>query len=659
MKHNSSPLQVVLFIGAGALIALGLVAPGSPVLAAEDEVTLDDVVVTATRTPTLRKRLGSSISVITAEDIEKQQLPTVAEILRRIPGVNVQANGPPGTSSVIKFRGLEEEHTLVLINGVRQNDPGNARNTFNFEHLLATNIERIEVIRGPQATLYGSRANGAVINIITKRATEPISGHVKGEIGSRNSRLGEFSVESAGTLPDDWGYDVALYGSGYSTSGFSAANENRVPPGFPRPTEDDGSETFTVGMNGGLRPTPESELRFSFDHTTLNAATDRSTSRRAVDANRTKDKRVNSLSLQGRYDAFDGFLENEVTLSRTSTEVLRIYDLEFNNGSRSWYRAAEYKGILNFTEDHILSFGLGYDNERFSRLSGGTATNPLEDLDLKKDHTNYFIQSQNGFFDRLYLTTGVSFDHFEGVHEGAFDGEVTYRAGASFVIDETDTILKASYATGFAAPTLFQLFRFPNATPLEPEKTQLWDAGFEQQFWNNRVRIGATYFRNLIEDQIVFVSTTDGYTNRDEMRSRGVESTLDILAYDADGYRVDLSANHTFITAVDQDSIEVDRVPRHSLNFAIDVGFLNGKGNVRLDGEWESNHKDFYDTSGGQDGLVRLGRHWRFDIAAQYQLTDWVRVHGRIENIFDADYESAAGFASTPFGVFGGLTVTY
>lgn len=659
MKTSKRGIKVhaaiaALAIGA-ASTALTAASPASA-QSPEEEVQIEDIVVTATRTPTVRRKLGSSITVITAEDIEKQQATNVADVLRRVPGVNIQSNGGFGANTVAKFRGLEEEHTTVLVNGIRQNNPADARNTFNFEHLLTANIERIEIIRGPQATLYGSRANGAVINIITKKGSGDINGTLRIDGGSRRTGSIDGNVNMGGTTESGVGYDVSVNASSFETNGFSAANENRDPPGRPAITEDDGAEAHNIGFNAGIRPTNNSEIRVNFEHSQLFASFDRSSSRVAFDADRTKDVETYSYGILGRYDALDGKLENELQLAGTNNYEVQVYDLLVNNGSRSWTKSADYKGSYYFTDDDILTFGLGWNQERYARLDDDANNQAVKVQDFRKAQKNYFLQTQNGFFDRLFTTVGLSYDHVNDVHGSEFDGELTYRGGASFDIKETGTLLKGSYATGFAAPTLFQQFRFSDTGPLDPENLTLWDVGFEQEVLDDRIRFGATYFRNNIKDQIVFDRDTTTYVNRDEFRSEGLEATFDAKVYEKGDHRIDFSTNYTYTIALDQDNTEVDRNPRHSTNFALEYSFMGGKANLRLDGEWVSNHKDFY---GSSTTVVKVGQRWKFDIAGDYKIRENLKLHGRIENVTDVDYESAAGFGQAPFGVFGGLTYTF
>ena len=639
----------------GAALAVGTLADTA---LAQSPTISEDIVVTATRTPTLKTLLGSSVTVITAEELEKKQSPAVADILRRTPGINIQQNGPTGTSSVAKFRGLEEEQTLVLMNGVRQNDPGDFRGRFNFEHLMVSNIERIEIIRGPQATLYGSRANGAVINIITKKGKDDFSGRIKAEAGTGNTRLADLFGSGGGRLRNGMGYDYAVSGTVFDTDGFSAANEDRDPPGQAMPTENDGARNYSFSFNGGFRPTPASEIRATFNHTTLFAEFDdtRPRSRVVFDADETKDKKVTSYSLAASRDILDGRMENNLTLSGTNTSVRRTSSLAFDGGSDAWYRNIDYRGAFEVADGHLLGFGTGYDQERYARLSGGTTANPTETLDRRTSHRNYFVQTQNRFLGRVSITAGLSFDHFDGVHPDLTDGAWTYRGGVSYDLKETRTILKSSYATGFAAPTLFQLFRFAGTQNLGPESTRLWDAGFEQEVLNDRVEFGATYFQNAVRNQIVINDSFSRYINRDQMKSRGFENFVDASLFNASDRRLDFSLNHTFTLAEDENQAEIDRVPRHRVNFSFDYAFLNGKANLRLDGEWESDHKDFYPSS---SAVVYIGEHWRFDVAGDYHLNDRIKLHARIENMLDEAYESAAGYGSAPFGVYGGLTVSF
>ncbi len=196
---------------------------------ADEATRLDPLVTTATKTATKLSDIPASVTVITAEEIEAQGSASIAQIIRRTPGVFLHSSGGVGSSSVIQIRGMEEEHTLVMIDGVRMNDPAdsNGRGGFNFENIIPHNIERIEIVRGPMASLYGSNASGGVINIITKKAAqEGCHGAVKAEYGSHATRRLDGNISYGGKI-DDMPFTLAYAHSEYIANGPNISDEDR------------------------------------------------------------------------------------------------------------------------------------------------------------------------------------------------------------------------------------------------------------------------------------------------------------------------------------------------------------------------------------------------------------------------------------------------
>ncbi len=172
------------------------------VLAAEPIMKRDmnEIVVTATRLPTQRLRVGSSTTVITSEDIARKQLRTVPQALQTVPGLHVVQSGGAGQQTSVFMRGANSNQTLVLIDGIEANDPGSPAGAMDFSNLLVDNIERIEVVRGPQSTLYGSDAIGGVIHIITRKGKGKPTGTARAEGGSHetyNAKAGVFCWEQS------------------------------------------------------------------------------------------------------------------------------------------------------------------------------------------------------------------------------------------------------------------------------------------------------------------------------------------------------------------------------------------------------------------------------------------------------------------------------
>ena len=152
--------------------------------AGETVEQLPEIVVSASRVPLQAKAVGSSVTVITAEEIERKQVRVVSDLLREVPGVAVHRSGTAGTLTAVRLRGAEHGHTLVIIDGVKVNDPSSSGAIFNFADLMAADIERIEVLRGPQSGVYGSDAIGGVVNIITKKGRGPATASLSAEGGS-------------------------------------------------------------------------------------------------------------------------------------------------------------------------------------------------------------------------------------------------------------------------------------------------------------------------------------------------------------------------------------------------------------------------------------------------------------------------------------------
>ena len=242
-----SPALLALLALAGTAAATMMATPAEAQISSLPEAGTDTppVVVTATRYPVDPRTVGSSITVIDAEELEEKQNRVVSDILRDVPGVAVSRSGPVGTLTQVRIRGAESNQTLVIIDGVKVNDPAGG-NEFDFANLLSNDIERIEVLRGPQATLYGSNTIGGVINIITKRGKGPVTANLRAEAGSFYTVDGGASV-GGGTDT----VNAYLGVSGYRTAGTNISENGG---------EDDGYWNNTVDASIGVTPLDNVEL---------------------------------------------------------------------------------------------------------------------------------------------------------------------------------------------------------------------------------------------------------------------------------------------------------------------------------------------------------------------------------------------------------------
>jgi len=600
------------------LSAISSIVLTSPLYAAE---RAPDIVVTATRTEISTAQVGSSISVLTAKEIEERQYSFTVDALRSLPGITVSQNGPFGGSASVRIRGAASDQTLVLIDGVVVNDPSSPGAGFNFANLDPNDIERIEVLRGPQSTLYGSQAIGGVVNIITKRADGPfaVSGFV--ETGSFNTLRSGITVSGKEGETD---YRASL--SGIQSNGISKADENDGN------IEEDGYRNYTVGANVGSNLTEilrvEGSLRYSDsrnDFDVFGAPTG------VVDGDAVGYTREFQTAGSVHLSTFGGQLENSLTASHSMID--RDND---TNGVRSFSTtgtrtAFEYLGEIAMSDYWNAIVGLKTEETEI-RSSSSIRTDSV------------FGQVQVLPVGGLSLIGGVRYDDHETT-----GGVTTFRFTGAYALAETGTVFRASWGEGFKSPTPFQLTFFccgataPNPN-LKPEESKGWDVGIEQAFDNGKYDLQVNYYEQDVTNQINFSFGIGGYENIDQVETSGWEFIATARPLDW----VDVSANFTHQTATDlATGSQLVRVPANIASLNITTRPLEkltvGGSVIYNDDETDNN------------GLIA---DWiRIDLRSAYQLTDEVELFGRVENLFDEQYQDIFGFGTPGLSGFVGIRV--
>ncbi|MEX2561076.1 MAG: TonB-dependent receptor [Pirellulales bacterium] len=484
-------------------------------------------VVSATRTPIRSGDVGSSISVITEEQIRAKGQTSVAEVLRGLPGVDVVQQGGPGRVTSLFLRGGSSEHTKVLLDGLPLNDPITPGRSFDFSTLSVDNIERIEILRGPQSTLYGSDAIGGVVNIITRRGRGPPSGRL-GVMGGSFGTSHESASVSGSTC--DWHY--ALSGSYFDTDGFSAADER-----LPGNTENDAFRLGTLGGRTGWTPYENFDVDFVFRYHRGTAEIDDGGGPFMDDPNERNFAEQAFARTQLRYATVDDLWEQTLAFNfadhnrRTidPADILHPSDAFFSRFN-SQLHMLDWQHNLLLLEGNTLTVGAVYADETgASSFTGESAFGPFEG-DMPEQslrNTGVYLQDQLSLGDRWFTTLGARQDHYS--QAGTAD---TYRATSLYRLLGTETALRGSIGTGFKAPTLFQLFdAFSGNLDLLPEESKGWDVGLEQPLGRGRLVIGATYFRNDFENLIDFDPSTFRFFNVGRALATGVElSSLYIVS---------------------------------------------------------------------------------------------------------------------------------
>jgi len=595
-----------------------LLAAASPLSAsAESDI---DVVYAYAKRERPAENVGSSVSVVTADELEAGQFSFVADALKLAPGVVIARNGSGGGFASARLRGGSSGQTLVVIDGVVMNDASAPQGGFNFANLDVVDIERIEILRGPQSLVWGADAIGGVISIRTKRAAPGLSAFAEG--GSRGAARG------AATLGGAWGGAFARATvSGARTDGVSRAAAG---------VEKDGYRTIGASLSAGAELGSRSAFAL-FGRV--------SRSRAEIDGfppplfelgdtgeiEKTTDFSVGGRLSHGGFDTADaGGFAGALALywsgvdRRTSDAGAETFAAK---GGRF---GADYAASFRLTP--AIAIEAGGEYERTSADVSG--------VDEIASAGAVFALAEATIAERLTISAGGRRDEFSN-----FDGATTARVAAAYAIGKS-TRLRASWGEGFRAPTLFELnfdqFGVIPNPGLKPERATGIDAGIDQRI--GAVEFSATWFRQRVAQQIDFDFARNGYFNIDRVESDGVE----VEAGAAIGARFSARIAYDFIDARDANTgAPIPRTPKHrgsaSLAFSPTdrltlsaAAFLNGK------------EADF---PTGNDAFARL------DLRASYALADGVEIFGRIENATDATYEDVSGYGEPGASAFAGVRV--
>ena len=629
---------------------------------------LPGIVVTADRRPEPIARSGSAISVVTRDEIATFNPGSLLDALRNVPGLDITETGGPGAVTTVRLRGANTGQTLVLVDGIRINDPSSAAGEFDFSNLLPTAIERIEVLRGPQSALYGSDAIGGVVNIITRAGGGPPRFESRTEAGAYGS-VSESLTASGQVGP--WTYSASGGGqksAGFSRFGFRVGQiERKFGPVF----EPDGFSRYggygRLGYDAGEGVRLEVGALSFRSFSQYDAATS-ALPRNAVATGPTRifpdtpAESTRTLSqIWARGTAEQGPLTQ--TLQVYANETDRTFkDVSFRTtglpanatASRTEFQGrrvgTEYQGDLKLGAWGSFTYGGRFEQEGAATYGQPLLPNAgLRTGTLKADQStrSLFALYQLPVGERVILSAGGRRDETDTV---TFD---TWRATGAFLIPETGTKLRASGGTGGKAPTLFQLFAPTFGSPtLRPERSIGWDAGIDQDLFGTRAKVSATVFGNWFDDLIEFngLLVANNYYNVTRARTRGVEVEAG-LALLPDLVR--LTGAYTYLDAKDEStSLTLARRPSHIGRVGVAITPFEG---LLVEPRVTIVSRRF----SGANETLRLPRYARLDIYGEYRFDETWKVFGRIENVTDTRYQEVLNYGTTGRAAYGGLSVTW
>ena len=609
-----------------------------------------DIVVTATRLETPEKKVGSSLTVITSEELARSHKVFVLEALEDVLGLSTLRNGGQGATSSVSIRGANSEHTLFLLDGLELNDPINPSRSYDLAHLSLSQVERVEILRGPQGLLYGSDALGGVVNIITRAGRGKPRLTLASSAGTLQTLTSDLGLSGSGRKTD---YSLSLFHE--RTAGISAASS-----AYPGNVEKDGYRNLSLAARFGYAPRPTKSLTLTLKAVEARTELDNFGGPGGDDPNSRQD--YGTLLVRGQYRGLAASGRWEQALSVSWLGARRenrnpVDDTHPQDRDEGLYRSdifkLDWQNNFFLHPSHTLTAGLELEQERgrsdyVSESAWGVVESRFPSVRAGSAGVYVLDRWERG--ERFFVTAGVRADR----HSRA-GAAVTLRVAPAYLVTATGTKLKASFGTGFKSPSLYQLFApetswGPVGNPaLRPERASGWDAGFEQSFLKERFTFGLTWFENAFRDLVDF-DFAAGYINIGRARTKGLEASAKTRL----GGGVSLGASYTRLTARDEDA-GTDLLRRPRDKFSADIGArladrLDLTVTVlyvgrRLDRDFSAYP---YQTV-GLPGYVLLGAGLSTAVGPRLEL------FARFDNILGARYEQVWGYGTPGFSVTTGI----
>ena len=577
--------------------------------AGAEEVNLREISISANRVATPLADVGSSVTVISDEEISKSSEAYLIDFISKVPGVSVSQNGPKGSTSGVTLRGLGLKYVKVLVDGIDIGDVSSIPVTANLSGIMLNEIERIEILQGSQSALYGSSAIGGVISLTTKKAAkESSSVSVEGgTYGTISFNVGRnFSSEDS---------DFLLSRSYFSTDGFSAKAGG---------IENDGYSSSKTSLSGNYYISDTSSVSISMFKQEEDGDQDGydPVTFEFVD----KDDEVFSNDSVGI----------AAGIEMNSGSIVRNLNLNFYNIERFYTGPYNYEGTnleVSWQEKRQLGegsliYGLVSDNEKT------LIEEVRKEINQSHIYAEYIFNNRENF---SYTLSGRASGHSE------FGGSSTARINASYKLNG-GTILRSSLGSGYRAPSLYELYApFYGNSNLQPETSLTADLGVELPLADETASVSATVFETTISDRIVYDNDTFAYGQTSEVEKRaGFEIGLDYKL----STRSNVNISYTYTD--DGKGNRVQKVPENDLTISASTELLAG---MTVSGSIQS-------VSGLED-FVPLPDYNIVSIRGSYPLTEKIDVYLRGENIFDTEYQTASDYETSGQAFYGGFTAKF
>lgn len=613
---------------------------------------MNEVVISATKTMSNSVELANSISIIDSLQISNSNSNNVFDVLRNETGISFTRQGGKGTLSNLYIRGANSSHTLVLIDGVEVNLTNDPSGVYDFSALPIDNIERIEVLRGPQSILYGSDALAGVINILTKKGNGSPKFSLLTEGGSYNTYKTGLGLNG---MIQKLSYSIALSRTG--SDGFSNASEKYGNK------EKDGYTLNNLSSILGYNISENTKVNFYTRFTKSKSDYDQFGGTFGDDPTYVFNQEEFSVRGEANIKSFDGMWNQQLGISFFRNVRKYSYDTSAASifYSHSLYDGKKYKldwqNDFQLNDSNLLTGGVDFEYEEMSSeyflLNYIGLPDYASIFPLRNSKTiGSYIQDQFNIKNILFASAGIRYDN-----HNQFGSQITYRFAPAILIPTTLTKIKATVGSGFKAPSLFNLYdpTYGNEN-LKPEKSFGWDFGVEQFLLQDNLLIGVTYFDNKFTDMFGFDNTTFRTININKAETNGIEVFTKVFLFDD----LIFNANYTYTKAVDKSENTANfdkkllRRPENKIGLLIDYSFIE-KANINAELIWVGSREDFDFSSFTR---VDMRNYLLANLSAHYNLFSYLRLNIRIENILDTDYEEVLGYGTAGLSFYGGIKLS-
>ncbi len=633
MKHSKAILAAV-----GASLAV------CPALADSDDTIVDQIIVTGARAPISVGDVGSAVTVITRDDIERRQVRYVSELLRAVPGFAVSHTGALGSQTQVRVRGSEANHVLVLVDGIRANDPATG-DEFRWEYLATANIERIEIVRGAQSALWGSDAVGGVVHIITRSGAGSSGFGAYLEGGSDDTMNGAVN----GSLSDEhWSLGFGL--EQLTTDG---SNISRTG------SETDDSDVTTGSVNATYRP--NDATRFQLGARYIDAysqfdAVDFVTTGLPADSDVATDTTQSFVQLRASLGTDHARIRQQFFARYFDSDHRNLVDGLEDSSSAADRTSVGYQADIAVGRN-LLSLAAEHERTQFEQRGAVSFADPNQNQET--DTTSAIVDFQGRAGDRVTYLLSARFDNHSD-----FDDALTGRASIAWRASEALT-LRANIGTGQKTPTFTERFgffprQFIGNSDLKPERSLSYDLGLIYRI-SNASSVELAVFEQDVTDEIdgfVFDPASSLFT-AENLDTDSKRSGIELSTRWALSDNLGLDASYTYTDATENSSRELRR-PRHAGNVQLDYAFMKSRGRLSLAADYGGTRQDrFFPPWPNPSEVVTLDNYWVVDLAAQYAISDSVTLFVRASNLLDTEYEQVFGYRTQGRATYAGVRASF